>query len=326
MATSDQRGCVAEARADGIDDGDRLVLRPGADDQLDRRTDFALRAQALVRLEADRVALDQAVGGRQHVLDRAEVLLDAQARRRPGSRAVRVVDGRAGEAPVELGEGGEAGAAEAVDRLVVVAHDHHVVGPVRRPTEQLDQLDLGDVGVLELVHQDVAELALPAAQDVRARLEELGHGGDLLAEVEGARCDQRDLVGAVDGRELQEAHDLERGAVADVGVGEVVDLRVERRRSIWLRGRSATGAVEVRRASRSAVFSAASSCRARRVLPAVLRPLVAADARVGLAHLARARPACPAVRSCAATRVVVAVPLLEDPPLLRDEARRSRRA
>ena len=46
--------------------------------------------------------------------------------------------------------------------------DHDVVGPVGRPAEQLDELDLGDVRVLELVDQDVAELALPAAQDVRA--------------------------------------------------------------------------------------------------------------------------------------------------------------
>ena len=74
--------------------------------------------------------------------------------------------GRAAEASVELDEGRVAGAAEAVDGLVVVAHDHDVVGPVGRPTEQLDELDLGDVGVLELVDEEVAELALVAAQDV----------------------------------------------------------------------------------------------------------------------------------------------------------------
>ena len=93
---------------------------------------------------------------------------------------------RSGEARVELGEGGEAGAAESIDRLVVVADDHDVVRPIRRPAEQLDQLDLGDVRVLELVDQDVAELALLAAQDVGPGLEQLGDGGDLLAEVERA--------------------------------------------------------------------------------------------------------------------------------------------
>ncbi len=135
------------------------------------------------------------------------------------------MDRRPREARVELGEGGEAGAAEAVDRLVVVADDHHVVGPVGRPAEHLDELDLGDVGVLELVDQEVAELALPAAQDVRADLEQLGDRGDLLAEVERAAPDELGLVGAVDGRELGQAHDLEGGAVRDVGGGERVDLR-----------------------------------------------------------------------------------------------------
>ena len=104
---------------------------------------------------------------------RAEVLLEPESRRRSGRRRRRVVRRRPREARVELGEGREAGAAEAVDRLVVVADDHDVVGPVRRPAEQLDQLDLGDVGVLELVDQDVAELALVAAQDVGPGLEQL---------------------------------------------------------------------------------------------------------------------------------------------------------
>ena len=84
----------------------------------------------------------------------------------PGGVASRSCAGGRREARVELGEGGEAGAAEAVDRLVVVADDHDVVRPVRRPAEQLDELDLGDVRVLELVDEDVAELALLAAQDV----------------------------------------------------------------------------------------------------------------------------------------------------------------
>ena len=174
---------------------------------------LALGPQALVGLVAGLVALDQPVGGLEDAVDRAEVLLEPEARRRAGRPGGRVVDRRAREARVELGEGGEAGAPEAVDRLVVVADDHHVVGPVGRPAEHLDQLDLGDVGVLELVDEEVAELALPAAQDVRADLEQLGDGGDLLAEVERAAPDELGLVGAVDGRELGQAHDLEGGRV-----------------------------------------------------------------------------------------------------------------
>ena len=128
-----------------------------------------------------------------------------------------------------------------------------------RPAEQLDELDLGDVGVLELVDQEVAELALPAAQDVGAGLEQLGDGGDLLAEVERAAPDELGLVGAVDGGQLGQAHDLERGAVGDVGGGQGVDLRRAGLGSNWFRGRACPSPPMARRASRSAVFSAARS-------------------------------------------------------------------
>ena len=187
----------------------------------------ALGPEALVGLEAGLVPLDQPVGGLEDVVDRAEVLLEPEARRRAGRPGDRVVDRRPREARVELGEGGEARAAEAVDRLVVVADDHHVVGPVGRPAEHLDELDLGDVGVLELVDEDVAELALPATQHVRADLEQLGDGGDLLAEVECAAPDELGLVGPVDRRELGQAHDLEGCRVLDVGRGQGVDRGVQ---------------------------------------------------------------------------------------------------
>ena len=133
--------------------------------------------------------------------------------------------GRLREPLVELREGGEAGAPEAVDRLVVVAHDHHVVRPVRRAAEELDELDLGDVGVLELVDEDVPELALPAAEDVGLGPEQPGDEGDLLAEVEGAATGELRLVGVVDAGELAQPDDLERRGVAHVVVGQLVDLR-----------------------------------------------------------------------------------------------------
>ena len=52
----------------------------------------------------------------------------------------------------------ERGAAEAVDALVVVADDGHV--GAWRAGQQLDELELGVIGVLELVDQDVP-VALP---------------------------------------------------------------------------------------------------------------------------------------------------------------------
>ncbi len=169
----------------------------------------------------------------------------------PGGDRVGVVRGRPREPRIELGEGREAGAAEPVDRLVVVADDHDVVGPVGRPAEHLDQLDLGDVGVLELVDQDVAELALPAAQDVRAGLEQGRDAGDLLAVVEGAAPRELGLVGPEDLGHLGQAQHLERGAIDDVGRLQGIDSRMvlawdlvapvgaarSRRRFVALRGR-----------------------------------------------------------------------------------------
>ena len=221
-----ERPVGAGQRLDGIDDGDGLVLRPGAGQDLDRGAVGAVGDEPLVGLEPRVVVGDQPVGGGQHVPDRAEVLLDPEAWRRTGRRGVGIVRRRATEPRVELGEGREAGAPEAVDRLVVVADDHDVVGPVRRPTEQLDQLDLGDVGVLELVDEEVAILALPAAQDVGPRLEQPRDGGDLLAEVERAAARELVLVGAIDPGELGQAEDLEGGTVDDVAGGEGVDARV----------------------------------------------------------------------------------------------------
>ena len=135
-------------------------------DELHRLAGGPGRTQHLVRLVAQRVAADEPVGDGQHGLARAEVLLEAKTRRRARGDGTGVVRRRAAEAAVELDEGGVAGATEAVDGLVVVAHDHDVVRPVRRAAEQLDELDLGDVGVLELVHEQVAERALVAAQHV----------------------------------------------------------------------------------------------------------------------------------------------------------------
>ncbi len=134
--------------------------------------------------------------------------------------------GRLAEAAVELREGRVAGAAEAVDGLVVVPHHHDVVRAVRRAPQQLDQLDLGDVRVLELVDQEVAVLALPSAQDVRASLEEADDRGDLLAKVQGATPGELVLVRVIDRCELGQPHHLQRGAIGHVGGGQRPDLRL----------------------------------------------------------------------------------------------------
>ena len=148
---------VADERLDRVDDRDRLVVGPAAGVDLDRLAVGSLGPKPLVGQEPELVGLDQPVRAGQHMADAPEVLFEPESRRRSGRGRRRVMRRRSGEARVELGEGGEAGASESIDRLVVVADDHDVVGSIGRATEQLDQLDLGDVGVLELVDQDVSD-------------------------------------------------------------------------------------------------------------------------------------------------------------------------
>ena len=74
--------------------------------------------------------------------------------------------GRHLELALEVGHVADVGAAEGVDRLVVVA-DAEIPGAAAR--EELQPAVLQAVGVLELVDQDVLEtLAVVAAQDLVA--------------------------------------------------------------------------------------------------------------------------------------------------------------
>ena len=105
-------------------------------------------------LAAVAVVGDHRVGGREDRLRRAVVLLELDHLR------VR-------EVALEVEDVADVGAAEAVDRLVVVA-DHHQVAVLAG--EQLQQPVLGVVGVLVLVDEDVAEGAAPALADVLEQL------------------------------------------------------------------------------------------------------------------------------------------------------------
>ena len=83
-ATSFQARPAACERADGVDDGDGLVLGPGADVELDGGAVGLVGPQALVGREAGLVADDETVGGGQDVADAAEVLLDGEVARGRG--------------------------------------------------------------------------------------------------------------------------------------------------------------------------------------------------------------------------------------------------
>ncbi len=106
----------------------------------------------------------------------------------------------AGVEPTEREQVGGGGAPPAVDGLVVVA-DH---GEVRRlPRQELEHLELGVVGVLELVDQDPAEPLTQPGQGRRAFPQETEGPVDLVAEVHQAGLGQELLVGGVEGGELE---------------------------------------------------------------------------------------------------------------------------
>ena len=129
---------------------------------------------------------DEPVGGVEDGLVRAVVGGEDDAARLRIAR----------EEPAHVGDGGPA---PAIDGLVVVGHHCDVVVP---GGEELHHLELGVVGVLELVHKDVAEAALVAAEHVGARAQEAQGVGDLVAEVDHAFLAHQLLVARVGLRQL----------------------------------------------------------------------------------------------------------------------------
>ena len=99
------------------------------------------------------------------------------------------------ELALEVGHVADVGAAEGVDRLVVVAdREDRVV----RPGEQLQPAVLQPVGVLELVDQDVAEAPLVVlAQDLVAR-QQLVAAQQQLGEIDHAFALALLVVGRVE--------------------------------------------------------------------------------------------------------------------------------
>ena len=102
----------------------------------------------------------------------------------------------------ELVEGFAAGPAEAIDSLVGVA-DREDVGSVS--AQQTRQLDLGDVGVLELVNQDEARSLLRPQEDRLAAAEQVYGAGDDVAESAEAVLLQHFLELPIDAGDLAAA-------------------------------------------------------------------------------------------------------------------------
>ena len=151
-----------------------------------------LQLCALARRRPERLPLsprvvgDHGVGRVQNALGGAVVLLQLD-HLGLGEQAVKgenVLDGRA---------------AEFVNALVVVAHHHQVLVAAR---EQNGELKLSHVGVLELVHANVAEAALIALADLGMRPKQKHGLHDQIVKIHGVGLAQELLVGLVHARDL----------------------------------------------------------------------------------------------------------------------------
>ena len=107
---------------------------------------LAFRPQVLA--QARRIVGNQGIGGTQYIGGRAIVLFQAMQGRRP-------------EILLETLHIFHAGAAETVNGLIVVAHREQVVVLAR---QQAQPGILQGIGVLELVHQDMAKALLVMRQ------------------------------------------------------------------------------------------------------------------------------------------------------------------
>ena len=125
---------------------------------------------------------------------------------------------RVGERVLELEDVADVGAAEAVDRLRVVADDHQVAVLAG---EQLQPPVLGVVGVLVLVDEHVAEAGRVALADLGEQLEHVDRADQQVVEVHRVHPVQLALVGAVHvgDRLLEERADH---LAVGVGVAELV--------------------------------------------------------------------------------------------------------
>ena len=169
-----ERHAVGPGALDHVDDERGLVEVRGRGERAHR---LALGVRGPEVLAEPRlVVADERVGGVEDVAVRAVVLLELdQAHRRP----------RRGEVALEVLHVGDVGAAERVDRLVVVAdREHRGLGA----GELAQPLVLQHVGVLELVDQQVREPApvvvaqpLVPREQLVASQQQLGEVDDALA-------------------------------------------------------------------------------------------------------------------------------------------------
>ena len=181
-----ERHALPRQGHDPLDHGAGLALRVGRPPEPHRRPGRVRQRDApLRRPVGDR--LDHRGGRVEDVLGGPVVDLEPQLR-------------RLGEPAPEVEDVLGRGPAEAVDALVVVA-DHH-----QAPAgggDGVEQLGLGVVRVLELVHQDVGRARLGRLAPVGVRPQQVEGPDDREAEVLQARLGEPAVVRLVHPRELQ---------------------------------------------------------------------------------------------------------------------------
>ncbi len=129
-----------------------------------------------------RIVGDQRVGGAQHAVGAAVVLLQLD-------------DFQRGVVTPHLLQVFRVGTTPGVDRLIVIAH----AGEVALVTGQLlEQAVLRVVGVLAFVHQQVADALTPGQRDLRVFFQDLHRQTDQVIEVDGVERGQAQLVALVD--------------------------------------------------------------------------------------------------------------------------------
>src|ERR1019366_4306361 len=148
----------------------RRCLRQGRVVFETRAAQRLTRPAAIVQLFAGngRIDLNGLIGATQDGRSRAAVLRQRGALHPAGVESLQ-----------KLVEGPAGGAAETIDRLVGIADREYVC---LLPPKQLGQLNLGDVGVLELVDQNEAGIFLRALQHRLTAAEQIDRARDDVAE------------------------------------------------------------------------------------------------------------------------------------------------
>ena len=127
---------------------------------------------------AGAVVFDHRVGCVQYVLGGAVILLQAD------HHGVRVD-------LFKIQDISDVGAAEFIDRLVIVAYDAEIFVLAGK---KADQLELGGIGILIFVHHDIAEAVLVHLQYFIVRMEKLHSQHQQIVEIQGVVFAQQPLV------------------------------------------------------------------------------------------------------------------------------------